>query len=772
MSQLPNPIANDGRALAQPIHYAPVAHHDADAAPAGGPDLGYVLRVLAGRRLLIGGIMLATTALVATGAVMMRDRYTAEAMLLVDDKEIRIVRDNEPAQPKMPGDDSAILSEVEILRSAKVLDRVIDELSLESDPDYREGAGERHATLRALAGGFASVAGTLWGDKPPAFLANLVHDAQAYSAPPPPPSERAKREDVRQALQRNLSVAVQGRSDVVKVRDTGHDPERTAAIVNSVVNRYIETRLQMERSMAADAIDQLKQRIDVLRGELVTAEHEVEQLRFRSGLTRGNTGPLAAQDLEQARLRLTQASAERARLVAQADALEKSARGPNGGASGGSINSLVVGQLRGSYAAMQAEMAQLTKQYGPLHPRVVELQARLDQAAAALRNEVQHEIAGVREQANVAVEQEKALKDLIAGLESRYAANLGDQGVKLRGLEAEAQAKRSLMEGLLKRLEEIQALQDGRTAPGGVKLVSAATVPFEPSGPPRAMITAAGFFGSGLLAACLVFALELIRRRVRGPEDVRRLLGAASVHLVPRPDVGNRHAQLFQIFRSHPFSLFSESMRALFRNRLDDIGPVGAVAVTSARPQDGKTALSLALAQAAAQGGRRVVVVDTDFRRSRIDSLFHFDTKPGLADWLAGNAVLEDIVQTPDDVPFAIIPAGHLASTTLDRFTGEAVTQLINGLSARFDLMVFDTAPALAVADARIVCAAASKVVFVARWGHTTAADLRAVAELGPIDHSRFVCVLTDVNVKRMASGYYGTPYAAHRDPSRLLAVR
>lgn len=772
MTQLPNPIVTDGHALAQPIHYAPLPHHDTDPGPTGGPDLGYVMRVLAGRRLLISAIMLTTTALVATGAFMMRDRYTAEAMLLADEKEIRIVHDNEPAQPKMPGDDSAILSEVEILRSAKVLDRVIDELSLETDPDYREGAGERHSTLRALAGAFANATAAVWGDRPPSFLDGIVRQAKAYAAPPPPPTERAKREDVRLALQRNLSVAVAGRSDVVKVRDTGHDPERTAAIVNSVVSRYLETRLQMERAMTADAISQLRERIDVLRGELVTAEHEVEQLRFRSGLTRGNTGPLAAQDLEQARQRLTQASAERARLVAQADALEKSARGPNAAMSGGSINSLVVGQLRGTYAAMQAEMAQLSRQYGPLHPRVTELQARLDQAGATLRTEVQREIAGVREQANVAIEQEKALKELIAGLESRYAANLGDQGVKLRGLEAEAQAKRSLMEGLLKRLEELQALQDGRTAPGGVKLVSAAAVPFEPSGPPRAMITGAGFFGSGLLAVCLVFALELIRRRVRGPEDVRRILGAASVHLVPRPDVGNRHAQLFQIFRSHPFSPFSESMRALFRNRLDDIGPVGAIAVTSARPQDGKTALSLALAQAAAQGGRRVVVIDTDFRRSRIDSLFHFDTKPGLADWLAGNAVLEDIVQTPDDVPFAIVPAGHLATTTLDRFTGEAVTQLINGLSARFDLMVFDTAPALAVADARIVCGAASKVVFVTRWGHTTAADLRAVADLGPIDHSRFVCVLTDVNVKRMSNGYYGSHYASHRDTNRLLAVR
>jgi polysaccharide biosynthesis transport protein len=774
LNQLPSLPNDDGHALARPFPASAPLRTDGGGSAAGGPDLGYVARVLAGRRWAIAAIMLATTILVAAGAQLIRDRYTAEALLLVDEKEIRIVRDNEPAQQRMPGDDSGILSEVEILRSDRVLDRVIDELSLLNDPEYRTGAGERPTPTRVVAGGLTDAAGAIWGGAPPAMLTGILGSLRAAAAVPPPPTERARREDVRLALQRNIAISVAGRSNVIKVRGTGHDPERTAAVVNSLINRYLDLRLSMERAMAADAIGQLRQRIDLLRGELVSAEHEVEQLRFKSGLTKGLVGPLAAQDLETARQRLTQASADRARTVAQAETLEKALRG-NPATSGGSIASEVVGDLRGSYATVQAELAQLSRQYGPLHPRVVELKARLDQTAAALRTEVQREIAGVREAANVAIEQEKALKELIAGLEARYAANLGDQGVKLRGLEAEAQAKRSLMEGLLKRLEEVQAVQDGRTAPGGVKQVAAAVVPFEPSGPPRLAISAAGLVGSGLLAVLLVFALELMQRRVRGPEDVRRILGAASVHLVPRPDAGNPHAQLFQIFRTHPFSLFAESMRALFRNRLDGLGPVAAVAVTSARPQDGKTALSLALAQAAAQGGRNVVLVDTDFRRSRLDTLFKFGTKPGLSDWLAGEATLEDIVQTPPDVPFAVIPAGRLGSDTLDRFTGEAVTQLINALSARFDLMLFDTAPALAVSDARIVCAAASRVVFVTRWGHTRASDLRAVADLGPIDHARFVCVLTDVNVKRLAGGYYGAPYPApapHRDPSRVLALR
>lgn len=752
--------------------------------PAAGADLGYMLRVLAGRKWLIGFMVVTITALSAVGVSMLSDKFTSEALLLVDDKRISIVRDPEPVAPRMPGDDSELLSEVEIIKSNEVLTQVIADLKLADNPEFARTEDEDASSepLLAQAVGLGHDLSTrIWGDAPPAFIGTvlaegdrLAADARTTAGRKPP-----EREAILKKMHRGLTVGVAGRSRVIQVRYTAKSPELAAGMVNAIVGRYMEMRHQMDREMADKAIDLLRQRSDQLRQEVVTAEQEVEQVRFRSGLTRGIVGPLAAQELEQARQRMSEASAGRARLVAQAETLERALRSGNWATIGGSITSPVVGQLRATLATLQSEMAQFNKQYGNLHPRVVEQRARIEQANAALNSEIQREIAGVREAANVAVDQEKALKEQITRLEGSYASNLSDEGVKLRTLEADAQAKRTLMEGLLRRLHEVQAVQDDHNAPAGVKMVSAAQVPFEPSGPQRTLLIAAGFIASLCVSVFLVFALELLQRRVRAPDTLRRILGVGAVHIVPHHPVKRRTGRLYDVFQRHPFSLFAESMRALFRNHFSDLGPVGAIAVTSARPQDGKTSLSLAVAQVASQAGRRVVVVDTDFRRSRVDHLFNLSGQAGLADWLAGKATLDEIVYGADEVPFALVPAGSPSPETLDRFNLDAVQQLMAGLSTRYDLVVFDTAPALAVSDARIVCAAASKVLFVTRWGHTTAGDLQGIADLGPIDHSKFVCVMTDVDLKKAAARGYSGPYRNYvatkkyyNEPPRAWAAR
>jgi uncharacterized protein involved in exopolysaccharide biosynthesis/Mrp family chromosome partitioning ATPase len=754
--------------------------------PAAGPDMRFIGRVLAARKWTILGIMTAVTALTAFGVSTLSDNYSSEALLLVDSRQVRIVRETDQVVGAMPAEDAAILSEIEILKSDHILKTVVADLDLKNNPEFNKPAtGQDGEPLSAQVMAFVQgKVAAVWGDAPPESVATALDAVNGYltmlRARETAAQEPAGNPDrILERLHRKLEVGIVGRSRVIRVAYTAKSPEVSAAIVNDIVRRYMETRQQMDRELATGAVTWLRERIGTLRQEVMTAEQQSEQYRFKSGLLKGATGPLAVASMEQTRMRLAEAEATRARAVAQADALERYMRSGNWNAIGGSLVSPVVSQLRATVATLQTEMAQVTKQYGPKHPRVIELQARLSEAYGGMQNEIRREINGVRETANVAIEQEKALREMIDKTEGKYADSLSDEGVKLRSLEAEASAKRQLLEQLMGRLEEVQAQQDNRAFPAGVKLVSQAQVPHEPSGPMRVLLIVAGFFASILLAVVAVFALELLQRRLHTPEALRRILGASAIHVVPHHPVRKRSARLYEVFQRHPFSLFSESLRALFRNHLADLGPVGSIAVTSARPQDGKTSMSLAVAQVASQAGRRVVVVDTDFRRSRIDHLFGMSGKAGLSDWIAGNVALDEIIHHSADVPFALVPAGKLMSSTLDRFNVDCVVELMAGLSPHFDLVVFDTAPVLAVSDARVVSAAASKVLFVTRWGHTTASDLQGVADLGPIDYDKFVCVLTDVNLKKAAQNGYAGPYRNYTatrkyygEPTRLRAVR
>lgn len=761
MENLPQINRGGPPAPAWPTQVGHPAPRDAfeGQAPAMGPDFRFILRVLAAHKMLILFIVVVLTALTAFGVSLLKDQYTSEALLLVDNRQVRVVRAEDQALGTIPAEDSAILSEIEILKSTAVLTRAMEDLKLATNPEFNPPvqADETKPFIERATAYLRDKAHGVWGEELPgpvnAFLAHgdgMAKDAQAREA-----HASAGNDGVLDRLRRKLEVAIVGRSRVIQVRYTAKDPELAQNVVDSIVRRYMETRQQMDRDLSTSAVAWLQDRIGTLRKEVAEADQRVEAIRFKAGLVRGGNGLMATGELEQARLRLAEAAANRARAVAQAETLERR------GGQAGSIASPVVAQLRATVAAISTEMAQLSRQYGPKHPRILELQARLAEANATMQTEMRREISGVREAANVAVEQENALKGMIAKLESGY-QTMAEEAVPLRTLESEATAKRTLLDSLMARLEEVSAQQDNRAFPTAVKLVSAPQVPHEPSGPFRLLLLVAGFAASVFIAVFTVFGVELMQRRIRTPETVRRILGVGNVHIVPHHSTRGARGRLYQIFQNHPFSLFSESMRALFRNHLSDLGPVGSIAVTSARPQDGKTSMSLAVAQVAAQAGRRVVVVDTDFRRSRIDGLFNLSAKKGLSDWISGTATLDEIVHGSDEVPFAMIPAGRLMPETLDRFNIDGLVHLMAGLSPHFDLVVFDTAPALAVSDARIVCGAASKVLFVSRWGHTTASDLQAVADLGPIDHSKFVAVMTDVNLKKAASRGYEGPYNSY----------
>ena len=761
MEQLPQ--INRGGPPAPAWPTAVVPHHRPDfegQTPGGGPDFRFILRVLMGHKWLILFIVVSLTALSGFGVSLLQDKYTSEALLLVDNRQVRIVSEAEQVLGTISGEEAAIASEIEILKSPQVLSRVVEDLQLTSHAEFNlppPTGADRPFLERAVEYG-NEMASDIWGDQPRPGIVDffLGHGNQLVRNHHAREAQAALGPDrILDRVRRNLDVAIVGRSRVIQVRFTARDPELAQKVTDSIVRHYMEARQQMDRDLSTGAIAWLQDRIEVLRKEAAEADQLVEQARFKAGLLRGGTGPMAQNELEQARLRLAEASAERARLVAQADAIEKNANG------GGSIASPVVAQLRATVATISTEMAQLSRQYGARHPRIIELQARLNEASSKLQSETRREIAGVREAANVAIAQEKALQDMIATLEASY-HTMSQDAVPVRTLEAEATAKRQLLDSLLARLEEVSAQQDNRAFPTGVKLVSAPQIPGEPSGPFRTLLLIAGFFASIALSVLTVFVLELMQRRVRTPDTIRRILGVGSVHIVPHHSTKGMTGGLYQIFQRHPFSLFSESLRALFRNNLADLGPVGSIAVTSARPSDGKTSLSLAVAQVASQAGRRVVVVDTDFRRSPMQGLFNLSADKGLSDWIGGEAALDEIVHSSDEVPFAMIPAGKLMSSTLDRFNVDCLVHLMAGLSTRYDLVIFDTAPALAVSDARIVCGAASRVLFVTRWGHTTASDLQAVADLGPIDHEKFVCVMTDVNLKKAASQGYDSPYNSY----------
>ena len=182
-----------------------------------------------------------------------------------------------------------------------------------------------------------------------------------------------------------------------------------------------------------------------------------------------------------------------------------------------------------------------------------------------------------------------------------------------------------------------------------------------------------------------------------------------------------------------PDSPRTEMFRALKTNIefADDRRERRIMAVTSAKPGEGKTVTIANLAVLYAQSGRRVLLVDANLRKPDLHEVFMADNKTGLADLLTGAAAFDYAVQELPVPNLSLLSAGRLAGPPSDLLGSERMLDLLESLRARYDLVLLDTSAMLGVTDSQVLSAFCDGVVFVVRAGKVKQRDaMRAMEQM------------------------------------------
>src|SRR5262249_26294107 len=143
------------------------------------------------------------------------------------------------------------------------------------------------------------------------------------------------------------------------------------------------------------------------------------------------------------------------------------------------------------------------------------------------------------------------------------------------------------------------------------------------------------------------------------------------------------------------------------------------VLITSSVPNEGKTAIALSLARALAMSGVNVLLIDGDLRRPAAHRILGVPQGPGLTDLLCGRAFLEDAIVQDPETPAKLLPAGTTAPNPQVLLASPNAVLLFRSLKQQFDFVIIDSAPVLAVADARLLSPLAERVIYVVRWAGT-----------------------------------------------------
>jgi tyrosine-protein kinase Etk/Wzc len=377
------------------------------------------------------------------------------------------------------------------------------------------------------------------------------------------------------------------------------------------------------------------------------------------------------------------------------------------------------------------------------------------------------------------------------GLRSRSSAEM--QALPVAGAEEERLTQRvRAAQNVADQLREEQ--QRARIAEaveaGQVELVDLANVP-GPIGTQRNRKILFGLLVGFLLGGGVAVLLDRMNTSIRRLEDLAAL-GVPNLAVVPRiagagekrglPGlggkagrlmakarariVGRRHRTVLPIAVMNSQSSWSEAYRTLRTNLLfsQRVPDLKMVVVTSALEGEGKTTTSVNLAATFAQQGVRVLLIDCDLRRAGLHKLFGEDRKPGLTNVLFRENATEEAIRATPVENLYLLPSGTLPTNPSEVLGGSRMREFMAELAGQFELLVLDTPPLLAAADAAILGTEADGVVVVVKAGSTelTAAK-QAVSQLSAVGARVVGAVLNDPDgkVPKYSAYYYYEYYGA-----------
>jgi capsular exopolysaccharide synthesis family protein len=280
----------------------------------------------------------------------------------------------------------------------------------------------------------------------------------------------------------------------------------------------------------------------------------------------------------------------------------------------------------------------------------------------------------------------------------------------------------------------------------------------------------------------LAWMREQLDSSLKTQTDVEQALGITFLGLLPevasadgkkgqsrrrrRSATPNARPEL--VVHDRPLSGVAEAARSIRTNLMfmNPDQPLRRLLVTSAGPSEGKTTVACSLAIAFAQAGQRVCLVDADLRRPRLHHIFDRHGDSGLTNVLVGESTL-DVVAKPTGIENLFsVPAGPTPPNPADMLGSERFRLVLAELAARFDRVVIDSPPVVAVTDSVVLSTLVDGTVFVARAfltaRHLSAQGLRALRDVGaPVAG----VVLNAVNVNRHEYSYYY--YRYYRDGYR-----
>lgn len=709
-------------------------HPEASQGDAEGlPWIVEIRRVLTQRRWFLLGTV-ATAVVIAIGySLVATPEYRAVTSIKIERQVPELLSFVEGGGPDPAGYREFYQTEYSILESRAVMERTLDTLELLRRPEYtarRQGLAERlRGRLREWSGGT-----------------------------PRDPRERAL-----DFLERGASILPVRNSHLVRVAFTDRDPALAGEISIAIAEAYEEFQAETRSSLSGRARDFLRRDVARVEREISELERELQDYSEQKGLVALDTehrdvSVAALGDLNRRRV---EARAAHGEALSRLRALQVAEDATLAEASG---SELIV-RLRQTVADLERRHAELAGAFKDDWPPLVAIGDELSMTSAQLERETRRAAEATRQAAAQRVTEAAgeltAIEREFEAIERQVQRVSGDT-IEYQRLLRQIEAKRGALAELVARQSETETeFHLGETRATNVRIVDRAIPPRKPIRP-RVLVNLLLALAIGTIGGIgVAFVVDQLDNSIKSEDDASRWSGLPVVGAIPDapPAAGPVAAvtRLDLISHHEARSAVAECFRNLRTSMLLAMPsePPRVILVSSSEPGEGKSTVSTNLAVVLSQMGRRVLLVDADLRRPRLEKAFALEgASVGLSSVLTGNASIDEAIHETEVPGLSVLPSGPLPPNPSELLAGGELPRHL-AAATEFDHIVLDSPPVLAVADSQILATYADATIIVTRAGRTAREILRRCAERFSRTRAHVVGVVLNAFTESSGSYYY-----------------
>ncbi len=587
-------------------------------------------------------------------------------------------------------------------------------------------------------------------------------------------STNAKEGDNFKIKVKAFNKIVKGIINNIKVKDVGEqtnimavtfrydNPEKTREILNKIIEVYLRKNIERKSQNISQTLEFITTQLEVVRQELERSEIALDRYKTEHGyveLSASTTNLIdKLSEFEKAR-------AELSIKKKQIEPLYNLLKGDNN-SSNYILPTIVtedpiVSEMVKNLAQLEVQRRALLNEYTEQHPQVITISTQINELKKKILDTLENTLDTINKQ-------DKSLASII----KRYEGNLKEipqAERELAGLLRSARVNEEIYTFLLKKHEEAKISRAATVS--NVRVIDQPSLPELPVEPKKKRNLMIGFLVGILFGITLGFIAEFLDDSIKSVEEVERKLKFTIYGSIPHfpeqlADIsldstreGRKHRQISLFTQLDPRSSVAEAYRSLRTNiqfaELEK--PLKTVLITSTGPAEGKSTTAVNLAISIAQTGFKTLLIDCDLRKPSVHRHFNVPQEPGISNYLFGKAPLENVTLSTEYENLSIITSGSIPPNPAELLSTVKIVNFFTDLKEKFDFIIIDSPPILAVTDAVILSSRVDAVFLVIQAGRATIDGVtRAYIALKNVNAPLKGAIVNDLKAESfLRYGYY-----------------